>query len=131
MRNLREFVREMIPEIMLSIPDQETMTAEETANYLRKNSTSSPRYFERKIRESGKTFFRKRLNVDDVLSSDPDATEYVEYSLAKRTERYPRKQNDWKLELPIIIFDGEVFDGYNRLLKAKLMGKDFIDAYVG
>ena len=88
-----------------------------------------PHYFIDKILTSGKQFILTKLRISDILESDEAVAEYVEAG----EERYEDLDYDYELggvDQPIIIFEGEVLDGYNRILVNYQNGEEFINAWV-
>lgn len=113
----------------------DTMTAEEIVNYISKitpNESDVPDYFISQVLKSGKTFKKEKISIEDLLASDPSLAEYVESG----EERYGddsehNYQPDMdELDYPIVVFDGEVIDGYSRVATHYHNGYDSIYGYV-
>jgi hypothetical protein len=90
-----------------------------------------PDYFFELIRKSRKRFERKRLKIKDLLKQDKSLEEYV----MSGESRYPDEENDYipdpeDINNPIVVFDGEVIDGYNRTAEHYRAGSEYINAYV-
>lgn len=131
MKNLQHF-QEFLSE---SYGDPEVLTATKVAEYIADITPSEsdvPDYFISQIKKSGKKFFLKRLSIEDLLEADPSLREYVE----SRETRYGEDgESDHEpdpddLDYPIVVFDGEVVDGYNRTSVHYHSGDKHIDAYV-
>jgi hypothetical protein len=110
-----------------------TYTAEEIVEYIKRISdnpeTDVPDFYLDKIRESEPTFILKHLSIQKILDGDPSLKEYVESG----EDRYEDSeyQPHWEeLDNPIVIFNGEVIDGYNRTSIKHRSGEETIKAYV-
>ena len=105
-------------------------TADEIADYIigiTPEESDVPDYFLGMIRKSGKEFVRKQVDVADVLSSDPSVREYVDSG----EERYADDDIDpADMDLPIVVLDGVVMDGYSRIAAHVRNGENTIAAYV-
>jgi hypothetical protein len=91
-----------------------------------------PDFFFKQIKSSGKHFTLKRVKIEDLLKADPSLKEYVDSG----EERYGENgESDFEpdpddLDNPIVVFNGEVVDGYNRVSVHHRMGEEYIAAYV-
>lgn len=87
-----------------------------------------PDYFIKLIKQSGREFEKKQVRIADLLANDPALAEYVEYG----EDRYEDAQDldPDTLELPVVVFGNDVFDGYNRIAVKHWNGEEFITAYV-
>jgi hypothetical protein len=130
MKNLHRF-QEFIGE---GYGDPKTLTASKVAEYISDitpEESDVPDFFISQIKKSGKIFHLKRLNIEDLLKNDSSLKEYVD----SKELRYDDEESDHvpdpdDLEYPIVVFNGEVVDGYNRTSVHYHSGDKFIDAYV-
>lgn len=111
------------------------MTAEEIADYISgitPNSSDVPDFFIKQVLKSEKTFKLQKISIEDLLASDPSLAEYVESG----EERYgDEEENEYQpspneLNNPIVVFNGEVIDGYSRVATHYQNGEDLIYGYV-
>lgn len=111
------------------------MTAEEIADYISgitPDSSDVPDFFIKQVLKSEKTFKLQKISIEDLLASDPSLAEYVESG----EERYgDEEENEYQpspneLNNPIVVFDGEVIDGYSRVATHYQNGEDLIYGYV-
>lgn len=111
------------------------MTAEEIADYISRitpDSSDVPDFFIKQVLKSEKTFKLQKISIEDLLASDPSLAEYVESG----EERYgDEEENEYRpspneLDNPIVVFDGEVIDGYSRVATHYQNGEDLIYGYV-
>lgn len=114
---------------------EDIMTAEEIADYISEitpDSSDVPDYFLTQVLKSEKTFKLQKISIEDLLASDPSLAEYVESG----EERYgDEEENEYQpspneLNNPIVVFDGEVIDGYSRVATHYQNGEDLIYGYV-
>lgn len=131
MKNIKHF-QEFVGE---AYGDPQKMSAKLVAEYIADitpEESDVPDYFISQIKKSGKTFELKRVRIQDLLDSDPSLKEYVD----SKEERYGENgESDHEpdpddLNYPIVIFNGEVVDGYNRTSVHYHSGEEFIEAYV-
>jgi hypothetical protein len=131
MRNLRHF-QEFVGE---SYGDPQTMSANAIADYITNvtpDESDVPDYFISQIKKSGKTFELKSLSIEELLKTDSSLREYVESG----EERYGSdSESDYEpdpddINYPIVVFNGEVVDGYSRTSAHYQAGEKFIEAYV-
>jgi hypothetical protein len=117
---------------LLKEEGSDIMTADEIADYISEitpNKSDLPDYFIDQIKKSGKVFKKEKLNIEDLLKKDSDLAEYVESGV----ERYGDDDytpNIEDLDYPIVVFNGEVVDGYSRVSYHYHNGEDFIYGYV-
>ena len=94
-----------------------------------------PDFFFKKIMQSGKYFVKRNVSIQELLDRDDSLREYVE----SKEDRYgnwggePQSEiepdpND--IDLPIVVFNGEVVDGYSRTASHYHNGEKYIQAYV-
>jgi hypothetical protein len=111
------------------------MTAEEIADYISRitpDSSDVPDFFIKQVLKSEKTFKLQKISIEDLLASDLSLAEYVESG----EERYgDEEENEYQhgpneLNNPIVVFDGEVIDGYSRVATHYQNGEDLIYGYV-
>ena len=111
------------------------MTAEEIADYISRitpDSSDVPDFFIKQVLKSEKIFKLQKISIEDLLASDPSLAEYVESG----EERYgDEEENEYQpspneLNNPIVVFDGEVIDGYSRVATHYQNGEDLIYGYV-
>jgi hypothetical protein len=94
-----------------------------------------PDFFFKKILQSGKYFIKKRVLIQDLLDNDESLKEYVEsdedrYGSFGGNPESELEPNPQDIDLPIVIFDGEVVDGYSRTSTLYHNGEKYIQAYV-
>jgi hypothetical protein len=115
--------------------ESSTYSPQDIINYITDitpEESDVPDYFFDIIKKAGKKFELKRVKISDLLKADNSLREYVESG----EERYGENgESDYEpdpddINLPIVIFDGEVMDGYNRTAEHVRMGEEYIDAYV-
>lgn len=111
------------------------LTAQEIVNYITDitpNDSDVPDFFFSQIKKSKKKFIKTKVLIEDILKNDASLKEYVESG----EERYGENgDSDIEpdiddLDLPIVIFNGEVVDGYNRTSVHYHNGDKHIEAYV-
>lgn len=85
-----------------------------------------PDYFINKFILPNK-FTRKIVNINELLQSDPDFKAYYESG----EERYDQDEEDPNdLDLEIVVFNGELLDGYSRASQLLRSGDDEAYAFV-
>jgi len=77
-------------------------------------------------------FILTKIKISDLSKSDPDFKDYLDgdedrYKGMEESEYYPDKDN---LFNPVVVFNGVVLDGYNRMLMLSKQDIDVVDAYV-
>jgi hypothetical protein len=125
----------MIKLLHILLESEQTMSAEEVCDYIKRitpNESDVPDYFLNLIMKSNKTFVKKKLSVKQLLKQDSDLRNYVESG----EERYGDDQEGeyephWEeLYNPIVVFNGEVVDGYSRVAAHYNADNDTIYGYV-
>jgi hypothetical protein len=112
-----------------------TRSARDIINYVKDLTPSDsdhPDYFLSLVKKSGKSFVLKTLKVKDVIKMDQDVKSYVK-SGEDRYGEYGESDfvpGDDDLDNPIVIFNGEVIDGYSRISTHYRKGIDNINAWV-
>jgi hypothetical protein len=112
-----------------------TRSARDIINYVKDLTPSDsdhPDYFLSLVKKSGKSFVLKTLKVKDVIKMDQDVKSYVKSGEARYGE-YGESDfvpDDDDLDNPIVIFNGEVIDGYSRISTHYRKGIDNINAWV-
>jgi hypothetical protein len=108
-------------------------TAKEVSDYIKEISdtpeTDIPDYYLDIIKREKPQFVLKTLKIKDLLAKDKSLEEYV----LSGEDRYENSDYEphWKdLENPIVVFKGEVIDGYNRTATKYRNGEEEIEAYV-
>ncbi len=112
--------------------EEATYTAKEIVSYIEDLETPEndvPDYYFDLIKKAKAKFVLKTVLIEDLLKQDESLKEYVD-SKEDRYEHseYPPHEDD--LQNPIVIFRGEVIDGYNRTSKNYHNGEKTIEAYV-
>ena len=114
------------------------LSPQEVANYIEEitpNEEDIPHFFISKILESNKMFELKKFSIDELLRSDSDLKQFVEASIKDDWSRYSYNSdenyepNPEELQNPIVVLEGEVLDGYSRVLEHVRAGEDHIWAY--
>ena len=91
----------------------------------------APDYFIEEYIKPSK-FILTKLKISDLSKSDEDFEEYLNhnedrYDYLEDTDEYPGYDN---LFNPIVVFNGIVLDGYNRMTMLSRQHIDEVDAYV-
>jgi len=112
--------------------EETTYTAKEMISYIKDLETPEndvPDYYFDLIKKANAKFVIKTVNIEELLKQDKSLKEYVD-SKEDRYEdsEYPPLEDE--LHNPIVIFNGEVIDGYNRTSKNYHNGEKTIEAYV-
>jgi len=125
----------MIKLLRILLESEQTMSAEDVCDYIKRitpNESDVPDYFLNLIMKSNKTFVKKKLSVSQLLKKDRDLRDYVKSG----EERYgDDAENEYEpsweeLDNPIVVFNGEVVDGYSRVSAHYINGEDTIYGYV-
>jgi hypothetical protein len=88
-----------------------------------------PDYYFELIKKAKAKFIIKTIEIDDLLKVDKSLKEYVDSGEDRYEDsEYPPLEDE--LYNPIVIFDGEVIDGYNRTSQLYHRGDKTIEAYV-
>ena len=112
--------------------EETTYSAKEMISYIKGLETPEndvPDYYFDLIKKANAKFVIKTVNIEELLKQDKSLKEYVD-SKEDRYEdsEYPPLEDE--LRNPIVIFNGEVIDGYNRTSKSYHNGEKTIEAYV-
>jgi len=112
--------------------ESDVFTAKDIISYITELETPEndvPDYYFDVIKKAKAKFELKTVNIEDLLKQDKSLKEYVD-SKEDRYEdsEYPPHEDD--LSNPIVIYNGEVIDGYNRTSKNYHNGEKTIEAYV-
>ena len=115
--------------------ESQTMSSKEICDYITSitpDESDVPDYFFDLIKKSNKQFVLKNVKIQDLLDSDPSLKEYVEagedrYGDSREDTVHEPEEDD--IDNPIVVFNGEVMDGYNRTLVHVLRGEEYINAY--
>jgi hypothetical protein len=116
-----------------------TLTPNQVARYIKDNTPERdniPHYYLEMIKRSGKKFELKKVKISDLINSDASLKEYIIDN--GESHRYNNDSDDESdhipqpedLDLPIVILNGEVLDGYSRANEHYYNGDDEISAYV-
>ena len=112
--------------------EETTYTAKDMIAYIKDLETPEndvPDYYFSLIKKANAKFVLKTVNIEELLSQDKSLKEYVD-SKEDRYEHSEYPPSEDELSNPIVIFDGEVIDGYNRTSKNYHNGEKTIQAYV-
>ena len=119
----------------LSENQSEIYTTDEVIDYITEitpNDSDVPDYSFKLMKQSNKKFTRKKVLIQDLLDSDESLRDYVMGGDKRYGENgestYEPHHDD--LFFPIVIFNDEVIDGYNRTSVHYHNGDKFIEAYV-
>ena len=128
MKTFEQFLNETVQAL-----NEQTYTAKEICDYLKEISdtpeTDIPDFYMEKIMKANATFELKTLKIQDLLDQDESLKEYV----MSGEDRYEDSDYEptWdELEYPIVVYNGEVIDGYNRTGVLYRAGEKEIEAYV-
>jgi len=125
----------MIKLFNILLESKEIMSAEEIGDYIERitpHESNIPNYFIKLIKQSNKNFVKKKLSVSQLLKKDRDLRDYVKSG----EERYgDDAENEYEphweeLDNPIVVFNGEVLDGYSRVAAHYKADNDTIYGYV-
>lgn len=113
--------------------NEETVyNAKEVIDYIRDLETPEndvPDYYFDLIKKAKAKFVIKTVNIEELLKNDKSLKEYVDSGEDRyENSEYPPDEDD--LNNPIVIFNGEVIDGYNRTSRHYHNGEKTIQAYV-
>ncbi len=94
-------------------------TADQINRYMSEvtpDESDVPDYFMSLIKKSGKKFELKTVKIKDLLDADKSLEEYVLSGEIRYGENGESEYEPFEGELdnPIVIFNGEVVDGYSR-----------------
>jgi hypothetical protein len=121
MKSFTEFLNEQI------------YTAKEVSDYIKEVSdtpeTDIPDYYLDIIKKAKAKFELKKLKIKDLLAQDKSLEEYVLSGEDRYEEsEYPPHWED--IYNPIVVYNGEVIDGYNRKGMLYRAGEKEVEAYV-
>jgi hypothetical protein len=106
--------------------------AKEVIDYIKDLETPEndvPDYYFGLIKKAKAKFVIKTVNIEELLKNDKSLKEYVDSGEDRYEDsEYPPHEDD--LNNPIVIFNGEVIDGYNRTSRHYHNGEKTIQAYV-
>jgi hypothetical protein len=100
--------------------------------YITPSESDIPDYFLSLIEKSNKNFKLKKLSIKKLMTQDISLKDYIE----SKEDRYGDDlEGDYipdynELENPIVVFNGEVIDGYSRTATHYHNGDDTIYGYV-
>lgn len=113
--------------------NEQIYTAKEICDYMTEISdtpeTDIPDYYMDVINRENAKFELKTLKITDLLANDKSLEEYV----MSGEDRYEDSNYEptWdELQNPIVVYKGEVIDGYNRTGTLYRSGEKEIEAYV-
>lgn len=113
--------------------NEQIYTAKEICDYMTEISdtpeTDIPDYYMDVIKNANAKFELKTLKIDDLLAQDESLKEYV-MSGEDRYEDSDYEPSWEELQNPIVVYKGEVIDGYNRTGVLYRSGEKEIQAYV-
>jgi hypothetical protein len=113
--------------------NEQIYTATEICDYMTEISdtpeTDIPDYYIDVIKKANAKFELKTLKIDDLLAQDESLKEYV-MSGEDRYEDSDYEPSWEELQNPIVVYKGEVLDGYNRTGVLYRSGEKEIQAYV-
>lgn len=120
---------EFISDFNAFVSESKEISGKEVSNYVLEISPegSVPYYFiDKYIRPN--RFSLEKVNISDLMKSDPDLKEYINSGNNRYDEYDDIDPKD--IDLPIVVYKGMVLDGYNRCLSKYSMGEDLISAYI-
>jgi hypothetical protein len=116
-----------------STTEKQTYTAKEIVDYVTQISNTPeadvPDYYFDLILKAGAKFVKKTLKIADLLAKDKSLEEYVK-SEEDRYEDSDYEPSHKELENPVVIYKGEVIDGYNRISTKYRNDEKEVEAYV-
>jgi disulfide oxidoreductase YuzD len=112
-----------------------SMSAKEVCDYiveLTPSDSDVPDYFIDQVKKSGKRFHLETVNIEELLKKDKSLAEYVKSGEIRYGEdgESDLEPYDDELDYPIVIFKGEVIDGYSRTSTLYNRGVKTIKAYI-
>jgi hypothetical protein len=116
-----------------STTETRTYTAQEIVDYITQISdtpeTDVPDYYFELILKDRSKFVKKTLKISDLLMKDKSLEEYVK-SGEDRYEDSDYEPSHEELENPVVVYKGEVIDGYNRISTKYHNGEKEVEAYI-
>jgi hypothetical protein len=116
-----------------STPETKTYTAQEIVDYITQISdtpeTDVPDYYFKLILKARSKFVKKTLKIADLLMKDKSLEEYVK-SGEDRYEDSDYEPSHEELENPVVVYKGEVIDGYNRISTKYRNDEKEVEAYI-
>lgn len=115
-----------------NVSGEEEYTCDHVADHISSitpRKSNIPWFYLKMIRNSGKKFVTKDVSIEGIIKKDVSLKEYVDGG----KDRYPKSRSyeqEDELEAPIVIMDGEVLDGYNRILVKRRLGNKTIKAFI-
>lgn len=112
--------------------ESDVFTAKDIVAYITDLETPEndvPDYYFDLIKKAKANFELRTVNIEDLLKQDASLKEYVD-SKEDRYEDSEYPPHEDELSNPIVIYKGEVIDGYNRTSKNYHNGEKTIEAYV-
>jgi hypothetical protein len=114
---------------------EETMSAEETVDYVKSKTPSDsdhPDLFISAVLKSGEEFELKQVKISDLLKADENLRNYVEsgevrYGQGGESDLTPIEGEEYA---PIVVFRDKVIDGYSRIATLYNRGERTIRAWV-
>jgi hypothetical protein len=112
--------------------NEQVYTAKDVIEYVKDLETPEndiPDYYFDLIKKAKAKFELKTIVIEDLLKQDKSLKEYID-SKEDRYENSEYPPHEDELFNPIVIFNGEVIDGYNRTSRNYHNGEKTIRAYV-
>ena len=109
------------------------LTAKEIIEYIGNITpydSDVPDYYFSIIEKSNKVFHRTEVLIKDLLAKDESLKEYVDSKENRYDNESSYEPSSHELDNPIVIFNNEVIDGYNRVAVHHRNGDEKIIAYV-
>jgi hypothetical protein len=91
-----------------------------------------PDYFFDIMKKADKEYELKNVKIKDVIKKDSGLKDYIKsgevrYGVDGESDLTPNPED---IDLPIVIFNNQVIDGYSRLTTKYKNGKEYIEAWV-
>ena len=104
-------------------------SSDEIIEYIKSISSddNTPGYFLSLIEKDDLNYELKKVKISEILEMDKDVKDYVDAGDDRHEELEDSLEG---LFDPIVIHKGEVFDGYNRILKHVICEIDAIDVWI-
>jgi len=116
--------------------ESETASAKTIAQYIQDVTPSSsdvPDYFINQILKSNDTFELKPVKIEDLMKSDDALADYIrsgEERYGKDSESGDHEPQEHELRNPIVVWKGEVLDGYSRTSTLYHQGEKYVEAWI-